>query len=170
MFKAMYHDVQTFWALGNELFFLFLVYCGVIQGCPTSGALFNYSIDPLLYIFSRLVVVPRLGLVLACADDVAAAMRALKDLEHLYSIFHLFDEISGLRLSASKCVIILTSVEASPHNIHIIRNWLRTRIPAWENINISDNGKYLGFFLGPRSESLNWSEPINKYDNVPNNF
>ena len=39
--------------------------------------LFNFALDPLLWLFAQVVVTPGCGHVLACADDLAATLRSL---------------------------------------------------------------------------------------------
>ncbi len=45
----------------------------------------------------------------------------------------------------------------------IIRQWLRQEIPEWAAFQISNAGKYLGIYMGPKSVSLLWAGPIHKY-------
>ena len=59
--STMYKNVSAFWARNGELQFLFKVCCGVLQGCPLSAALFNFSTDPLLWMLADKVVVAGLG-------------------------------------------------------------------------------------------------------------
>ena len=78
-------------------------------------------------------------------------------------MFEIFGSIAGLALNPKKCVIVLNSVEASPHNISIIRQWLSVHIPAWSEFGIANAAKYLGFVLGPRARMLQWEEPLRKF-------
>ena len=137
--------------------------CGVLQGCPLSAALFNFAIDPLLLVFSLLVVEPKIGEVRACADDLAAAVQNIQSLIMIHSIFDSFHRISGLRLNPDKCILILTCVNATPEAIARTRAWLRVHIPEWENIGIANHGKYLGIVLGPRANLHQWTEPLSKF-------
>ena len=49
------------------------------------------------------------------------------------------------------------------YNIWAVRNWLANNIPDWKDMNITNHGKYLGFFIGPDAGKHNWSSPISKY-------
>ena len=145
------------------LTFLFDVCSGVLQGCPLSALLFNFAIDPILWVFAKVKDRKPMFHTFACADDIAASISELRFLKTLANIFSRFQPISGLTLQSVKCVLILTSVVASPTNIASIRTWLRLNIPEWENMSIANHGKYLGVVLGPRANKYQWVEAIAKY-------
>jgi len=111
--------------------------------------LFNFAIDPLLWILQKTIVLPSLGKALACADDIGVALQELIQLIALASTFELFEKVSGLKLKPRKCVLILTSIECNAYNVGRVRAWLQIHVPAWENIQIANTAKYLGVFLGP---------------------
>ena len=100
----MYDDVAVYWLHAGVLQYLRHVTCGVLQGCPISTILFNFSVDPLLFMFSEYIVVPSLGHVLACADDFGAVLYRLQSLVYMYHIFNLYGKVSGLKLHPDKCV------------------------------------------------------------------
>ena len=135
----------------------------MLTGCPLSGVLFNFAIDPLLWKLSLLVVVPDIGSILACADDIAAAMRRLESLKALYILFKEFQVVSGLGLHPGKCNLILTSVQVNQQTEEVVRRWLRGNIPEWENIVISNVGTYLGVALGPAARPLVWKDAVAKF-------
>jgi len=128
-----------------------------------SGALFNFAIDPLLWSLSKLAVNPDIGRILACADDIAAAMRHLWALKQVFAIFQEFQQVSGLCLHPGKCVLVLTSVKVNPETVGVVRNWLSQNIPAWEAMNISNVGTYLGIALGPDSRDVLWKDALRKF-------
>ena len=142
----------------------------MLQGCLWSGALCNVGIDPLLWCFSHTIVQPGLGKVFACADDVGAALCSLRALIPCAKLFNMFRKISGLVLKPSKCVIILTSVSCSERNILAVRNWLEINIPEWKDMNITNHGKYLGFFIGPDAGKHNESTPSPSTSREPERF
>ena len=121
--------------------FLFHVLSGVLTGCPLSSVLFNFCIDPLLWLFSTLIVEPKLGLTLACAYNIAATLRRLSSLKDIAKCFDLFERVSGLLLHLKKCVIVLLSVECSEPNVNLVRLWLKEHIPKWANFSIASHGK-----------------------------
>ena len=159
----MYCDCSAFIGIRGEVHFLFVVINGVLQGCPLSSVLFNFAIDPLLWIFSTMIVKPKIGTVYACADDIAATLSQLRYLITLHSIFSMYQRHSGLTLSPKKCVLILTSCCASPGSIQIVRAWLAANIPDWADFHITNHAKCLGFFLGPTAGSQQYVEAVAKF-------
>ena len=92
-----------------------------------------------------------------------AVLRSMVHLVKVAKCFEIFRSIANLALNPKKCVIVLSSVEATPHNIHIIRQWLSVHIPAWSEFGIANAAKYLGFVLGPRAGLSQWAEPLKKF-------
>ena len=162
-FRAMYHNVQAYMVVGGQLKHLFQVRAGVMQGCPLSALLFNFALDPLLWLFDSLVVVPQFGKVWACADDLAATVRCLEHLKQVAKAFDIFAKFSGLHLGHAKCCIVLNSVVASPSNIALVKAWLIQNIPNWSNFCISNHAKYLGIQMGPSAGSVQWLDSIGKF-------
>ena len=121
-----------------------------------SSLLLNFCIDPLLWLFSKLIVSPGLGKVLACADDLAPSAQTLSSLVLIFQIYSLFAEVSGLHLQPSKCVFVLLSILASLGNIALVRAWLAANIPVWKDADIANHGKYFGIFLRPRAQTHQW--------------
>ena len=111
--RSKYKDNMAYAEYQGDVYYLFHVLSGVITSCPLSSVLFNFCIDSLLWLFSTLIVTLKLGLTLACADDIAASVRCLSSLVDLTKIFDLFGEVSGLLLHPKKCVIVLLSVAYS---------------------------------------------------------
>ena len=50
-FVSMYSENHAYTRSQGGLVLMFKVFSGVLQGCPSSGALFNVGIDPLLWCF-----------------------------------------------------------------------------------------------------------------------
>lgn len=161
--KAMYLDSEAHMVVEGKARYLFPVRSGVLQGCPLSALLFNFAIDPLLWLFSLLIVKPSIGRVLACADDLAACISSLHYLKPMHSLFRLFGRITGLTLSPKKCVIVLNSVRATPYNVGLVRAWLAENIPDWADFEIANCAKYLGFYMGPTAFCWQWDMPIRKF-------
>ena len=164
--RSMYTNVEAYGNADGNLVFLFAVHGGVLQGCPLSAALFNFAIDPLLWMFDQWLVQPLHATIKACADDIAAAMGKLASLVNMYKLFSIYRKVSGLVLQPSKCIIILDSVAATPINISIVKAWLKTNIPKWADFQITGAAKYLGVFLGPRAAQHNWKAPLAKFQAV----
>jgi len=143
--------------------YLFPVGGGVQQGCPLSSVIFVLPIDPLLWVLSQVVAKPALGRVCVCADDIGISLLHFSAVKALHDIFSRFAKISGLKLSAQKCIIILTSVRASDHNTSLVRDWLSQNAPDWATMQIGNNGIYLGFWLGPAAGAKQWKTALTKY-------
>ena len=94
----LYRNNKGYGSAKGVIKFLFLISCGVLQGCPLSGSLFVICIDPLLTLFKRFVMVPGKGEVRACADDIGIILRELKHLKIVFRLFDLFGKASGLKL------------------------------------------------------------------------
>ena len=88
-----------------------------------------YGVLPLLWALGKLVVKPDIGRILACADDIAAAMRRLDSLVRMAELFGLFQMISGLTLHPGRCVLVLTSAQTLPQVVAAIRFWHHHNIP-----------------------------------------
>ena len=76
--KSMYKDNHAYKVVEGELMLIFFVISGVLRGFPLSAILFNFAIDPLLWVFSCMVVTPLRDTALACADDLAVTVRCLR--------------------------------------------------------------------------------------------
>ena len=161
--KAMYKNNQAYTSIAGIMTWIFIVACGVLQGCPLSGTLFVLAIDPLLHLFERFVCSPGHGAIYACADDIGAALSEIRHLKILHKWFTKVTKASGLILKPAKCVLVLTTVSASEHNISRIREWLAVNIPEWSNFQIRSSAKYLGIHIGPKLGGLNWYAPICKF-------
>ena len=142
---------------------LLMVKSGVLQSCRLSSTLFTLAIDPLLWVFSRTVVASNLGVVTACADDIAIALRNMASLKIAHDIFTRFEAVSGLTLSAHKCILILLSAEVHSHNAALVSLWLSSNIVSWKHFEIANSGTYLGFCLGPPAGKLMWQGALTKY-------
>ena len=81
--KRMYADNEAFYECGGDIYWLFCVVSGVLQGCPLSGSLFVICMDPLLHFFKPHIEDRGLCIVRACSDDVGATLGAL----HVLPIF-----------------------------------------------------------------------------------
>jgi len=158
--KCLYADNHAYADDGGMIIYLFPILSGILQGCPLSGTLFVFVVDPLLWMFRKQI---NSAIIRACADDIGAALRRLDDLVALYNIFKKFQAVSGLVLKPSKCVIILTVCQCTPQILENIRGWLEIHIPEWRGMKIQACAKYLGFFLGPAAGSVQWNGPMAKF-------
>ena len=79
--KTMYTLVRSFARCDADLYFLFWVMSGVLQGCPLSGMIFAFAIDPLLRKIAAEVDGCGVGSTRACADDVGGALSCIGTLK-----------------------------------------------------------------------------------------
>ena len=93
---------------------------GVLQGCPLPAYLFDLAVDPLLR--AMVAKLHGVGRLRACADYFAASLSRLIDLSRLLPIFRTALACAGLRLDASKCVLIPCAIPLTAHVTDMIRN------------------------------------------------
>ena len=105
---AMYCWVNT-WSSGGEgaLNFFGFVSKGVLQGCPLSGLLFTWVIEPILRAMEQRLEKTRRAKVRGCADDIGAVVFEIGILVELEIALGLIEEeFSGLATKAEKTVIV----------------------------------------------------------------
>ena len=143
--------------------FLFMIYFGVLQGCPLSADFFVLAIDPFLQAFELSVVQAGKGVIGACADDIGASLASIVHLVDMFKIFDVARLVAGLSLKAKKCVIIPVSSIFSNELHDAIRTWLASNLPRWADFTVSAAGKYLGAYLGPAASQKLWTNAANKW-------
>lgn len=125
----------------------------MLQGCPLSGTLLIWVIDPLLWSFGRYLI----GTVTrSCADDIDMALRRLEVLALVFKFFDDFSLVSLLTFKPVKCVLITTVCATCKWNVDMIRASLRRNVPAWTGTNIKDCAKYLGSCIGRLAGGIQW--------------
>ena len=124
--------------------------------------LFTFALDPFLHDFAEQLKNKSAGIIRACADDLGAALKYLRGLLILEPIFSLAQALAGLTLKPKKCVLIILA-PLSEEVEKRIKLWLTANIPRWADFSISDQGKYLGFHLGPKAGTKIWAGPMAKY-------
>ncbi len=169
LIKAIYKDAAAYCFKNGNLCLMFYFYSGVLQGCPASAFLFNIALDPFLTLFYDSLREKGSGIIRACADDLGASLRSLKQLMLLFPIFKDAQTLAGLLLKPPKCVLV-PLVPWSSEVVNQIKKWLEKHIPLWANFNIKPTSKYLGFFMGPQSGSQQWLAPFAKYHDRVNSI
>ncbi len=95
IFKAIYIDAHAVIYSNGVRTRLIDLLSGVLQGCPGSAFLFNNSLDPFLILLDRQLKERKAGFARACADDIGAALRALKYLKILFQFFKWLPPLLG---------------------------------------------------------------------------
>jgi hypothetical protein len=86
---------------GGAHTFLYCILSGILLGCPSSGTIFVLCIDPFLRAMPAELFDPT---VCAFADDIAALLRTIGQLEVLNKVFLVFEKLSGMALRPKKFV------------------------------------------------------------------
>jgi hypothetical protein len=158
--KMLYRNNKHFLRLHGSLFDGPVVQCGVRQGCPLSGLLFAICADVLL-IRLQSTLTGSDEVARAFADDTAIVIADyVKSIPTVSDLFTQYAAISGLRLNVKKTLFIPLWHVSSYGGL---RNLIREHCPAWRDINIDLNGKYLGFVIGPATSGRSWNAPMCKY-------
>jgi hypothetical protein len=160
---AKYWMVMAFGRANHVVTFLFMIWSGVLQGCPLSGSFFVLAIDPFLQAFEKSIVQPGKGVIGACADDIGAALASIDSLTDLSRIFDAARSVAGLSLKASKCVIIPVCGFFTNDLSNAVRAWLISHLPDWGEFKVSAAGKYLGASVGPAAGRTLWTNAANKW-------
>ena len=157
LLRQLYSCSQCSIASGGATFPGFALEAGVRQGCPLS---------PLIYATVAEILMDKIEaecpttMVRAYADDTALTLRDFwREAPTLARIFQDFEEISGLRLNAGKCVII----PLDGGTTEAFKEKLSARLPAWDGMVVAHTGKYLGFYVGPDKQDRSWKEPLGKF-------
>ena len=135
----------------------FPILSGVLQGCPLSGTLFVFVMDPLLWSFRRYLT----GTVTrSCADDIGMALRRLEVLALVFKLSEDFRLVSLLTLKPTKCVLMSSVWATSRWIIDLIRAFLCRVVPACLGIAIRDTAKYQVFLIGRLAGGQQWKGPV----------
>ena len=163
-FQGIYYRASAIFEHGGNIYNLIDFLSGVLQGCPGSAFLFNNAIDPFLYCIDQALRAENRGIARACADDIGAVFRRLKHLELIHPIFVDANKFAGLSLKPSKCVLVLLC-ELSEKRVSDVRKWLKRNISEWADVQIAATTKFLGFYVGPKASSMQWTEQATKIRN-----
>ena len=131
--RRTYENNHVYIDNAGFLISLFRLFFAILQGCPLSGTLFSFVIDPLPCMFRRHM---NSAIVRACADDRGAAVKRLRDLLILHDMSALFETASGIVLKPAKMIIIHTVCDCNAENTSMVRQWLVENISSWKNMKI----------------------------------
>lgn len=136
---------------------------GVAQGCPLSGVLFVCVMDPVLRRIHTVLWRPRLGMVRACADDLALAMRTARAARLLAPEFKRAEKVAGLTLKAEKCQAVPLSTTPRPDDEEQWRAALESGGTGWGRFRVVEHAMYLGVRLGGATLAEIWASPVSKW-------
>ena len=134
-----------------------IVNSGVLQGCPLAAMLFVLGIDPFLCKMYDIVIHQGLGIVRACADDIAVVLKNLASLAVVASIFQAAEVCAGPVLKPRKCFMLPLAGPLTEALRLALPNYLTQHVPSWMDFQISDSAEYLGIWFGPGANSKNWT-------------
>ena len=120
--------------------FIRLVKSGVLQGCPLATLLFVIAMEQFLVMFNTAVESAGLGIVRACADDVALVLKDFSSFSIVYKIFKLAEIPAGLTLKVQKCFIISLATCSDSRLLQSLQKILRQNIPTWGKFSHYLNG------------------------------
>lgn len=155
--EFLYEGLESMFVFGGEVVAVIGMRCRVKQGCPLSGSLFALCVDALL---RRISCIPgRRRRVFAYADDLAVILRRLFDeLPALLLLLARWGRATGLVLRLTKSVIVWLGggppLEAQRR--------LHNQVPDSLGIEVEDKAKYLGVYVGPGAESVQWDAVLGR--------
>jgi hypothetical protein len=161
-FITLYTANKCYGVFGGVKRFLYDIFSGILQGCPSSGSLFVLAIDPLLRMFKVKLEGARTK---AFADDLATVLRELRQIITARSCFERFRKISGLALKPKKCKILPLGAKVTPALKISVADFVAANIPDWKDFQVTDAGEYLGFQVGQAGGTVaSWRKPLAKFD------
>ncbi|CAK0857630.1 unnamed protein product, partial [Prorocentrum cordatum] len=159
----LYASVEGVVSHLGSLVHIFWIQSGIIQGCALSGTLYALSTAVFLVDLASRVEAAGLGLVRACADDIAGTLLAIRHLVHVYRVMKMASDMANLALKVSKCKIVPLSDRFSPDLSATVSFWVSHLVPEWSSFEVAPKLLYLGLWLGPAVvPSTSWIDPVAK--------
>ena len=122
---------------------------GVLQGCPLSGTLFLFAVNPFIRDMEVSITRVHRGLVRVCADDIGVVVWHRDGWRHIGRIFRLAEKFGALVLKFRKCVAVPLWGELSPEVRTKMTELLVFACPSWSAFAIASQTVYLGCLIGP---------------------
>ncbi len=163
LISCMYTVNCSFGVRSGQDLPLFLIMCGVMQGCPLSGTLFALALNPFLVWLGTALEVPQLGTVRACADDIGVVLNDIQTVPTLAGITDTMGKAARLHLKTCKCKIIPLWRAFSPQVVETVQTYLFQHVASWCSFQVVASATYLGFVLGPGAGFESWLAPLQKW-------
>ncbi len=86
-----------------------MIFCGVLQGCPLSGVIFAWRVDPFLAAMNFKADSKHVAITRVCADDVGAPLRRIEALLACFEVFEVARKVSGFTFNRRTCALVPVS-------------------------------------------------------------
>lgn len=159
--KALYSFCTCYFQGAASQAFLFYIWAGVLQGCPLSGILFAVAVNPLVIATSKFDTRTN-SVTKWFADDCASVMDHPKRLLDIKALFDHMVPLTGLKLKASKFVVIILG-EGGEATRSSIQDWMQEWTKEWAGAKVDFCGKYLGAWIGPAAGSKFFKDVFSKW-------
>ncbi len=77
-------------------------------------------------------------------------------------MFPLIKRTTALFLEMKSCGLVPLAGKFSLHAVYLYRGWMESHLPEWAEMQIKPFAKYLGLFLGPAADGLDFCAPLLK--------
>ena len=159
----LYHEVDCFLKHAGTLHFMTIITSGVIQGCPLGASLFIIGMEPFVRMLVHRIILPEIGIVNLCADDIAVVLRSWQSLDAVATVFDDAQACANLTLKITKCTLVPLSSPLSLSLRSSLSDYLASHVPQWCLFKVESAAKYLGVWIGPTAGDFNWVEACTKF-------
>ena len=160
--KTLYSNNHHTIFLNRLLEHTFTFTSGVKQGCPLSMTLFALALDPIIRFMSAQLS-PYDCIIRAYCDDIAiSTANIIQSLRAMLRCFRIIALIGNLHLNSNKtqCFCLF------PAGLTRLQRQIQDNMPTLRDMQISDHILYLGLYIGPGSDEIQWTTPTNNYHNA----
>ena len=156
---------QDTWAVrwhGDQLSFEYLMWSGILQGCPLAGFCYIVLFAPTLWMMTESLTAN--DGTFACADDVLLTLGSIARLPLVHRAFELTKAASCLRLNLGKCFLVPLFSGCSAFAKELLRDAVVKFCPSWARVSVVGHTPYLGTPFGPDATiDLWWRDPLAKF-------
>ena len=162
--KALYYKHRVVLRMAGKIFPGFDIFSGIKQGCPSSGTIFAFALDPFIRYLLLKIPPPALH-IRAFADDLGAVLiDVLRNFRPLAVAFALLRLAACLAVHPAKTQIALLT---NGDGIDLQRTLVEAG-GEWHAAKILDHILYLGARIGPNAHERYWHETIMKLQAAAN--